>query len=121
MRDGLLSVVNIAILSHLRGPRHTMKLLLSVDMFPGNARYRMGLINELAADVTEFEEILKLRIKALVDLDPIAVRLTTETDWAESSMPLAEASVMSKLLNSLLIIFGKIDAAAEHLKQSQNP
>jgi hypothetical protein len=38
-----------------------------------------------------------------------------------STMPLAEALVMAKQLNSLLMTSGKIDAAAKQFLKSQNP
>jgi len=121
MRGGFPAAVNTAILSHLCGPRHAMELLLSADMFPADTLFRMGLINELAADVKELAEISKRRIDALVALDPIAVRLTKETGRTASTMPLAEALVMAKQLNSLLMTSGKIDAAAKQFLKSQNP
>ena len=121
MRGGFPAAVNTAILSHLCGPRQAMELLLSADVFPAAALFRMGLINELAADFKELAEISKRKVDALVALDPIAVRLTKETARAASTMPLAEALVMAKQLNSLLMTSGKIDAAAEQFEQSQNP
>ena len=120
MRGGFPAAVNTAILSHLCGPRHAMELLLSADMFPADTLFRMGLINELAADVKELAEISKRRIDALVALDPIAVRLTKETGRTASTMPLAEALVMAKQLNSLLMTSGKIDAAAKQFLKSQS-
>ena len=78
----------------------------------------IGLINELAADAKELVEIAERRIDALVSLDPIAVRLTKETGRTVSTMPLAEALVMAKQLNSLLMTSGKIDAAAKQFLKS---
>ena len=118
MRGGFPAAINTAILSHLCGPRHALELLLSVDMFPADTLFRMGLINELAEDGSELAEISKRRVDALVALDPIAVRLTKETGRAASTMPLAEALVMAKQLNSLLMSSGKIEAAAKHFKKS---
>ena len=117
MRGGFPAAINTAILSHLCGPRHAMELLLAADMFPADTLFRMGLINELAADGKELAEISRRRIDALAALDPIAVRLTKETRRAASTMPLAEALVMAKQLNSLLMSSGKIEAAAEHFKK----
>ena len=118
MRGGFPAAINTAILSHLCGPRHAMELLLSADMFSADMLFRMGLINELAASGKELEEISRRRIDALATLDPIAVRLTKETGRAASTMPLAEALVMARQLNSLLMTSGKIDAAAEYFKES---
>ena len=118
MRGGFPAAINTAILSHLCGPRHAMELLLSANIFPADTLFRMGLINELATDDKELAEISKRRIDALVALDPIAVRLTKETGRAASTMPLAEALVMAKQLNSLLMSSGKIEAAVEHFKIS---
>ena len=95
-----------------------MELLLSADMFSADVLFRMGLINELAASGKELEEISRRRIDALATLDPIAVRLTKEMGRAASTMPLDEALVMARQLNSLLITSGKIDAAAEYFKKS---
>ena len=95
-----------------------MELLLSADMFSADMLFRMGLINELAASGKELEEISRRRIDALATLDPIAVRLTKEMGRAASTMPLAEALVMARQLNSLLMTSGKIDAAAKYFKES---
>ena len=121
MRGGFPAAVNTAILSNFCGPRQAMELLLSADVFPAAALFRMGLINELAADFKKLAEISKRKVDALVALDPIAVRLTKETARAASTMPPAEASVMAKQLNSLLMTSGKINTAAEQFEQSQNP
>ena len=118
MRGGFPAAINTAILSHLCGPRHAMELLLSADMFSADVLFRMGLINELAASGKELEEISRRRIDALATLDPIAVRLTKEMGRAASTMPLAEALVMARQLNSLLMTSGKIDAAAKYFKES---
>ena len=118
MRGGFPAAINTVILSYLCGPRHAMELLLSADVFPPETLFRMGLINELAADDKELAEISKHRIDALIALDPIAVRLTKEMGRAASTMPLAEALVMAKQLNSLLMTSGKIDAAAGQFKKS---
>ena len=120
MRGGFPAAVNTAILSHLCGPRHAMELLLSADMFPADTLFRMGLINELAANVKELAEIPKRRINALFALDPVAVRVTKETGRTASAMPLAQALVMAKQLNSLLMTSGKIDAAAKQFLKSQS-
>ncbi len=118
MRGGFPAAINTAILSHLCGPRHAMELLLSADMFSADVLFRMGLINELAASGKELEEISRRRIDALATLDPIAVRLTKEMGRAASTMPLAEALVMARQLNSLLMTSGKIDTAAKYFKES---
>ena len=118
MRGGFPAAINTAILSHLCGPRLAMELLLSADMFSADVLFRMGLINELAASGKELEEISRRRIDALATLDPIAVRLTKEMGRAASTMPLAEALVMARQLNSLLMTSGKIDTAAKYFKES---
>ena len=118
MRGGFPAAINTAILSHLCGPRHAMELLLSADMFSADVLFRMGLINELAASGKELEEISRRRIDALATLEPIAVRLTKEMGRAASTMPLAEALVMARQLNSLLMTSGKIDTAAKYFKES---
>ena len=101
--------------------RVAMELALTGEFMGADRAMAMGLINELAADVKELAEISKRRIDALVALDPIAVRLTKETGRTASTMPLAEALVMAKQLNSLLMTSGKIDAAAKQFLKPKNP
>ena len=54
----------------------------------------------------------------LVSLDPTAVKLTKETQRATSGMPIADALVMAKHLNALLMTSGRINAAAEFFKKN---
>ena len=121
MRGGFPAAVNTAILSHLSGPRQALELLLSADMFNAEHLFRIGLINELADDGAALTAIAERRTAQLAGLDPIAVRLTKETQRAAQAMPLGEALVMAKQLNSLLMTSGKIDEAAAHFEKSRNP
>ncbi|MDD9877224.1 MAG: enoyl-CoA hydratase/isomerase family protein [Magnetovibrio sp.] len=113
MRGGFPAAVNSAVLSHLVGPRQALELLLSDGIFDADHLYRIGLINRLAADAGELAEMADAFTAGLVRLDPIAVSLTKETQRAAGAMPLADALVMGKQLNSLLMTSGKIDEAAE--------
>ena len=73
----------------------------------------MGLINRLADGPNELETMTEDFVQGLVDLEPVAVRLTKETLRAVSTMPLGEALTVSKQLNALLMASGRIDKAAE--------
>jgi len=119
MRGGFPAAVNTAILSHLVGPRQALELLLSTELFDAAHLHRIGLINKLADDTEDLSRQVKTFTDALAGLDPIAVKLTKETHRAALTMPLAEALVMAKQLNSLLMTSGKIDAAANHFEQSR--
>jgi len=119
MRGGFPAAVNTAVLSHLVGPRQALELLLSVDMFDAEHLYRVGLVNALADGAEDLAAKAAAFTAGLTALDPIAVKLTKETHRATQAMPLAEALVMGKQLNSLLMTSGKIDEAAEHFARSQ--
>lgn len=113
MRGGFPAAVNTSLLSHLAGPRQALELLLSADTFPAERLHDMGLINRLADGPNELETMTEDFVQGLVDLEPVAVRLTKETLRAVSTMPLGEALTVSKQLNALLMASGRIDKAAE--------
>lgn len=113
MKRGFPAAVNSALLAHLAGRRVALELLLLGDPVPGEALYRMGLINRLAADAGELERVAARFTAALAALDPLAVRLTKEAQRASASMPLAEALAYAKNLNALLLASGRIEEGAK--------
>ena len=113
MRGGFPAAVNTAILSHLLAPRQSLELLLSADMFDAEHLFRIGLVNHLADTPEELARLAADFCARLVDLDPLSVTLTKETERATASMPLDDALVMGKQLNSLMMTSGKIDEAAD--------
>lgn len=119
MRGGFPAAVNTAVLSHLVGPRQALELLLSADTFGAEFLYRLGLINQLADDSNDLKSRTTTFTEKLTALDPLAVKLTKETHRAAMTMPISEALVMAKQLNSLLMTSGKIDDAAEIYAQSR--
>ncbi len=119
MRGGFPAAVNTAILSHLVGPRQALELLLSAELFDADHLHRIGLINKLADDAAELTAAAAAFTESLAALDPMAVKLTKETHRAASTMPIAEALVMAKQLNTLLMTSGKIDDAAAHFENSR--
>jgi enoyl-CoA hydratase/carnithine racemase len=119
MRGGFPASVNTAILSHLLGPRQALELLLSANFFDADHLYRIGLINQL---FDSQEELIAAKDKFAADLvwlDPTAVKLTKETQRATAGMPIADALVMAKHLNALMMTSGRINAAAEFFKKNK--
>ncbi|MEJ2436004.1 MAG: enoyl-CoA hydratase-related protein, partial [Pseudolabrys sp.] len=107
------AAVNTAILSHLVGPRQALELLLSADTFSAERLHGMGLVNRLADGPEALQQAADAMVQGLIELEPVAVRLTKETLRAVSTMPLGEALTVSKQLNALLMASGRIDKAAE--------
>ncbi len=118
MRGGFPAAVNTAILSHLLGSRQALELLLSADLFDAEHLYRIGLINKLFDTPDELLAAKDSFTAALIRLDPTAVTLTKETQRATAGMPIADALVMAKHLNALMMSSGRINAAAEFFKKS---
>ena len=112
MRGGFPAAVNTAILGHLVGPRQSLELLLSTDMFNAEHLYRIGLINQIFDNSDELEVGAKIFVAKLAALDPTAVQMTKETQRATMGMPIADALVMAKHLNALLMSSGRINEAA---------
>ena len=118
MRGGFPAAVNTAILSHLLAPRLALELLLSADLFDSDHLYRIGLINQLVDTHEELAQATDRLVLGLTALDPIAVKLTKETQRATSAMPITDALVMAKHLNALMMTSGRIDAAAAFFKRN---
>lgn len=119
MRGGFPAAVNTALLSHLTGPRLALEFLLSARTTPATRLFEAGLINRLATDAEDLEKIEREFISGLLELEPIAVKLTKETHRATSAMPLGEALLVAKQLNSLLAASGQIDKAVERFSESR--
>ena len=64
------------VLSLLVGPRRSLELLLSADVFEAARLYEMGLINRLAKDADELAKFEAEFVDRLAALDPLAVKLT---------------------------------------------
>lgn len=123
MRGGFPAAVNTAILNHLVGPRAALELLLSADIFDADHLYRVGLINHLYETSEDLADGATDFVGRLVRLEPTAVKLTKETHRATLGMPIADALVMSKHLNALMMSSGRINEAAaifENYKQQNS-
>jgi len=119
MRGGFPAAVNTAILSHLLGPRQALELLLSADLFDADHLHRIGLINQIFDMPDELIKAKDEFIGGLISLDPTAVKLTKETQRATASMSIADALVMAKHLNALMMTSGRINAAAEFFEKNR--
>jgi enoyl-CoA hydratase/carnithine racemase len=113
MKNGFPAAINIAVLSHLIGPRRALELLLLGEMATAHELHGMGLLNKLAGSATELAQIESDFTTRLAALDPTAVRLTKETHRAAANMPLADALTLGKQLNALVLASGRIDAASK--------
>ena len=101
------------------GPRQSLELLLSADMFDADHLHLVGLINQIFDTADELEAGAQKFVANLAALDPIAVQMTKETQRATTGMPIADALVMSKHLNALLMSSGRINEAAEFFEQNK--
>jgi enoyl-CoA hydratase/carnithine racemase len=75
--------------------------------------FEFGLINRIAPDAPALENVAGEFVNKLAVLDPLAVRLTKETQRAAVNMPLSDALTLGKQLNALLMASGRIDEAAK--------
>ena len=119
MRGGFPAAVNTAILGQLIGPRQSLELLLSADLFNAEHLYRVGLINQLFDNSDQLEVGAKIFVANLAALDPTAVQMTKETQRATTAMPMADALVMAKHLNALLMTSGRINEAAQFFDKNK--
>jgi len=119
MKGGFPAAVNTAILSHLVGPRQSLELLLSAEIFDADHLFRIGLINQIFETADALKAGTQKFVKSLTILDPMSVKLTKETHRATVGMPIKDALVMAKHLNALMMTSGKISAAKDHFEKSK--
>jgi enoyl-CoA hydratase/carnithine racemase len=112
MRGNFPAAVNAMILTHFTGHRQSLELLLSADTFSAEHLYRLGLVNRLAEDAAGLAAETRAWAEKLAALDATAVRLTKDAVRMGLSMPLSEALVAGRQLNSLLMATGRVAAAA---------
>lgn len=112
MQNGFPASVNTAVLSHLIGPRRALELLLLGELATARELFEFGLVNRIASDAPALEKAASEFVNKLAALDPLAVRLTKETQRAAVNMPLSDALTLGKQLNALLMASGRIDEAA---------
>jgi enoyl-CoA hydratase/carnithine racemase len=108
MKQGYPAAVNTAVLAHRVNPRIALELLLSKDTVSAQRLLELGLVNRIADDEEALNDLVDEYVTALVELDPVSVKLTKETHRAARNMPYADALVMAKQLNALLMTSGKI-------------
>jgi enoyl-CoA hydratase/carnithine racemase len=120
MRGGFPAAVNTAVLSNLLGPRQSLELLLSAELFDAEHLHRIGLINHLADGAEALSALAADTVARLVALDPIAVALTKESHRAMAAMTLTDSLVVGKQLNALLMCSGKVDEAAKIYAATKN-
>lgn len=108
IKQGFPAAINTVVLAHRVTPRFALELLLSKKAVSAQRLLQMGLINRIAADEEDLNELADEYVTALAELDPVSVKLTKETHRAARNMPYADALVMAKHLNALLTTSGKI-------------
>jgi enoyl-CoA hydratase len=110
IKAGYPAAISTVVLAHRIAPRFALELLLSKKTVSAQRLLQMGLVNRIAADEEELNELAEEYVSALADLDPVSVKLTKETHRAARNMPYADALVMAKQLNALLMTSGKVTA-----------
>lgn len=113
MKNGFPAAVNLALLAKLAPPRVAIEWLLFGDLVPARRLYEHGLINRLAADSQELEQVQQAFLSAAASLDAEGVRLGKEAFRVASSSPLRDALSYGKTLNALLLASGKIEEGAK--------
>ncbi len=111
IKSGIPAAINTVVLAHHVTPRFALELLLSKKTVSAQRLLQMGLVNHIASDEEELNELAEEYVAALAALDPVSVKLTKETHRAARNMPYADALVMAKQLNALLMTSGKIAAS----------
>jgi enoyl-CoA hydratase/carnithine racemase len=108
MKHGYPAAINTVVLAHRITPRFALELLLTKKTVSAQRLLQMGLVNRIASDEEELNELADEYVAALAGLDPVSVKLTKETHRAARNMPYADALVMAKQLNALLMTSGKM-------------
>ena len=106
--QGYPGAINTVVLAHRVTPRFALELLFSKNTVSAQRLMQMGLVNRLATDEEELNDLAEEYVASLVDLDPISVKLTKETHRAARNMPYADALLMAKQLNAMLMTSGKM-------------
>ena len=107
-----------ALLVH-KGPRLALEFLLRARTVSAARLFEAGLINRLAANSQALAEAESEFVAGLLELDPVAVKLTKETHRATAAMPPGEALLVAKQLNALLAASGQIDKAVQRFADSK--
>jgi enoyl-CoA hydratase/carnithine racemase len=94
-----------------------LEYLLSAETFPAEPLLDNRLINRIADGPAELQHIVNEMMARLTALDPLAVKLTKEAHRMASAMPLAEAIIMGRHLNALLMSSDRITAARDALQR----
>lgn len=119
MQNGFPAAVNTPVLSKLVGPRLALEMLVFGDLVDAERLHGMGLINRLADDEAALAEIETKFVTRLLERDPHAVSMTKETHRAAVNMPLDDALVMGKQLNTLIAASGRLEEAAQSFAAKQ--
>jgi enoyl-CoA hydratase/carnithine racemase len=108
-RHGIPAAVSTVVLAHRVTPRFALELLLTRATVSAQRLLQMGLVNRIASDEEELNELAEEYVASLSALDPISVKLTKETHRAARNMSYADSLVMAKQLNALLLTSGKMN------------
>jgi enoyl-CoA hydratase/carnithine racemase len=108
VRHGIPAAVSTVVLAHRVAPRFALELLLTKKTVSAQRLLQMGLVNRIASDEEELNELAEEYVAALASLDPVSVKLTKETHRAARNMSYADSLIMAKQLNALLLTSGKI-------------
>lgn len=119
MRGGFPAAINTAVLAHKTPPRIALRYLLSKDLFEAPALYRDSLVNELAQDAAELNELKAAFSATLVGLDPTSARLTKELFRTCRAASPDAAIGIGQQLNSLLMASGKIGEASRSFERNK--
>jgi enoyl-CoA hydratase/carnithine racemase len=107
-RHGIPAAVSTAVLAHRVAPHFALELLLTNATVSAQRLLQMGLVNRVASDQEELNEMAEEFVASLVALDQTSVKLTKEAHRAARNMSYADSLVMAKQLNALLLTSGKM-------------
>jgi len=119
MQNGFPAAINTPVLAKLVGPRLALEMLIFGDLVDAERLYAMGLVNRLAADADDLASVEDEFVGRLLERDPHAVALTKESHRASVNMPLDDALVMGKQLNTLIAASGRLEEAAQSFAAKQ--
>lgn len=107
MNNGFPAAVCTPLLANKVSPRLGLELALFGELVSAERVYHAGLINLLAKDDAELDQLEAQFVGRIVALDEVAVRQTVETFRATRGMPISQAMTVGRHLNQLLDATGK--------------
>ncbi len=117
MRHNFPAAINTPVLSKLLGPRLSLEMAILGETVVAERLYAMGLINRLAEDAGELEQMADNFISTIVSRDKIAIGQTKRLNRMVRHGSLSDALNAGSLINTQAALTGKFSGASKSLKK----